>query len=207
MNPYGEEYYKRFAAGGYQRNEFWLTEWKRIAQAIYETVHPGSVFDAGCAMGMLVEAFRDMGVPAWGMDISEYAISKVREDIKPYCVVGSIAEPLILRPDLVVSIEVLEHLSALEGQRAIRNLCAFTDLVLFSSSPYDFTEPTHVNVHNPDYWTELFAREGFFRDLTFDGSFLTDWATLYERKPFSLVEYDRELFRLRMENLALQRRG
>ena len=63
----------------------------------------------------LVAALRDRGVEAYGVDISEYAISKVREDIKPYCCVGSLTESLPKQLpetyDLVVTIEVLEHLS------------------------------------------------------------------------------------------------
>ena len=62
---------------------------KRLASQIKEKYHPQTVLDAGCAMGMLVAALRDLGVEAYGVDLSEYAISQVREDIRPYCAVGS----------------------------------------------------------------------------------------------------------------------
>ena len=45
-------------------------------------------------MGYLVEALRDLGVEAYGVDVSEYAISKVREDLKPFCKAASALEEL-----------------------------------------------------------------------------------------------------------------
>ena len=41
---------------------------------------------------------------------------------------------------------MLEHLSEREGRRAIANICGNAGDVLFSSTPDDVTEPTHVNV-------------------------------------------------------------
>ena len=34
-----------------------------------------------------------------------------------------------------------------DAQLAIDHMCAATDRVLFSSSPGDFNEPTHINTH------------------------------------------------------------
>ena len=44
--------------------------------------------------GIFVEALRDLGVEAYGVDVSEYAISKVREDLKPFCKAASALEEL-----------------------------------------------------------------------------------------------------------------
>jgi 2-polyprenyl-3-methyl-5-hydroxy-6-metoxy-1,4-benzoquinol methylase len=77
----------------YERNEAWLAQFDRLAQRIIQDIQPATVLDAGCALGMLVEALRHRGVEAWGIDISEYAIQNVATDIQPYCRVGSITEP------------------------------------------------------------------------------------------------------------------
>src|SRR5438105_293935 len=95
----------------YERNEHWQRFFGTIADHIVNDIGPRTVLDAGCAMGFLVEALRDRGVEAYGVDISDYAISQVRSDVKPYCKVGSITEPLDSKYDLIVSIEVLEHLN------------------------------------------------------------------------------------------------
>ncbi len=71
-----------------------------IATEIIRTLRPKTVFDAGCAWGLLVEALWDQGVEARGVDISEYAISNLRPDMRPYCRVGSLTEPFtgLVRP-------------------------------------------------------------------------------------------------------------
>src|SRR5579863_3782598 len=83
-NPYDETYYRVGCGAPYERNTHWLTFFARIADAIVREINPSSVLDAGCAMGFLVEALRQRGVEAYGMDISEYAIAQVAEEIKPY---------------------------------------------------------------------------------------------------------------------------
>ena len=54
--------------------------------------------------------------------------------------------------------------------------------MIFSSSPTDYREPTHVNVHPPEHWAERFARHGFFRDVDFDASAVTAWAARFRRR-------------------------
>ena len=118
--------------------------------------------------------------------------ASVHESIRPFCRQGSIADPIEERFDLIVSIEVLEHMPIREAETAIQNFCASTDDVLFSSSPFDFREPTHVNVHGPEYWAEQFARHQFYRDVDFDASFITPWAARFRRRsePFHRIVHD-----------------
>lgn len=201
-------YYATGCGAPYERNEAWLKFFGAIADRIVSDIRPASVLDAGCAMGFLVEALRARGVQAWGVDISDYAIGQVHPDVREFCRVGSIVEPFERRYDLIVCIEVLEHMPAAEGERAIANLCAHTDDVLFSSSPDDFAEATHVNVQPPEYWAERFARHGLFRDLDFDASFVTTWAMRFRRSDepvHGLVRrYERRLTRAQEENRQLR---
>ena len=139
-------------------------------------IAPRTVLDVGCAKGFLVEALRDRGVEAFGLDVSEYAIGEVRPDIRSFCRVASATDPLPRRYDLIVCIEVLEHVAAGEGQLAIRNMCRNTDDILFSSTPDDFDEPTHVNVKPRSFWIERFADQGFHLDLEFDAGFVAPHA-------------------------------
>lgn len=207
--PSFDAFYYKFGCGeAYQRDDTWLQMFERIAGDIVERIHPATAFDAGCAMGMLVEKLREKGVEAWGRDISEYAISQAADLVKPYCEVGSITEPLERRYDLITVIEVTEHMPADQAQQAIANLCACTDAVLFSSTPYDFQEPTHINVQQPEYWAREFARHNFYRDLDIDASFLTAWAVLYRRgersAPELAFQYERKMSLLFKENADLR---
>ena len=113
----------------------WPEFFGRIADELVRSFRPLRVFDAGCANGFLVEAFWDRGVEAWGRDISRFANSDVRRDIRPYCSVGSIADPIEGRFDLVTCIEVLEHMPEAEAIRAIVAMTRVTDRILFLPRP------------------------------------------------------------------------
>lgn len=163
----------------YGESPQWLALFDHIAKHIVETLAPVTVMDAGCAMGLLVQALRRRGVDAWGVDISEYAINAVPQNTKPFCKVGSITDPPGRDFDLIVSIEVLEHLSAEVSALALSNLSQHCDEFLFSSSPYDTVTESHINVRLPEDWIAEFARAGKQRDTAFQAGFVTEWAMLF----------------------------
>lgn len=146
----------------YQRDEVWLRFFATIADRVVSDIRPCTALDAGCAVGFLVEALRDQEVNAVGVDISEYTVQQVRPDVRPSCWVGSVIDPLPQKYDFIVCIEVLKHLASSEAEQAVANFCQHPDDVLFSSTPFDYKEVTHLNVRPSDYWAELFARYGFF---------------------------------------------
>ncbi len=190
------------------RNDFWLSFFDGIAGRIVSDIAPATLMDAGCAKGFLVEQLCRRGVQAWGVDISEHAINQAHEDVKARCKVGSITEPFERHYDLITCIEVVEHMPQDEAVRAIANLCNHSDDILFSSSPNDFTEATHINVQPAEYWAEAFARQGFLRDLTFDASFITPWAMRFQKynEPAHRIvrSYERVLSLLSEENRQLR---
>jgi 2-polyprenyl-3-methyl-5-hydroxy-6-metoxy-1,4-benzoquinol methylase len=202
-SEFGRHYYRHDCGIPYQRNEHWLRFFGKIADEIVRDFHPTSVLDAGCAMGFLVEALRERGVEAEGIDISDYAISQVDQSVAEHCRVASLTEPLTRRYDLIVCIEVLEHIAPAESGRAIANLCAATDRLLLSTTPDDFAEATHVNVQPPEAWSAALAGEGFLREVERDVSYVTAWAALYARSVEPLEEavkrYDRAWWRQRRE--------
>lgn len=206
---YGASYFAHSCGRPYMRDEHWLGFFGAIADRIVEDIRPRSVLDAGCAMGFLVEALRDRGVEAYGLDVSEYALGQVREDIRLYCRRASVTEPLDRDYDLIVSIEVLEHLPAAEAEAAIDNLCEHAGEILFSSTPSDFSEPTHVNVRPTSYWVGQFARRGFLADAAYDASYITAWARLFRSDGFSaasaLEAYEQRLSSLVEEAGALRK--
>lgn len=200
---YGAFYYRHDCGVPYERNEHWLKFFADVADRIVRDLRPTSVLDAGCAMGFLVEALHRRGVDARGIDISDYAISKVDESVADRCSAASILEPFPQRFDLICCIEVLEHLRPEDADPAIANLCRSTDRILLSTSPEDFGEATHLNVQPPEAWSAALAGEGFFRNLDLDFSYLTPWAALYTRQDEPQSEtvrrYDRSWSRLQRE--------
>jgi len=181
-HSFGAYYYAHCCGRPYGRTDEWMAFFGGLADRIVESIGPSRVLDAGCALGLLVEALRDRRVEAFGIDLSSYAISQIHENVRPYCRHGSIVDEFTERYDLVVCIEVLEHMVAPDAEAAVANICRHTDDVLFSSTPFDHSEPTHVNVHPPEHWAELFARHDFCRDTDYDASFVTTWAMRFRRR-------------------------
>ena len=192
----------------YERNAVWLAQFSAIAEHIVAALQPSSVLDAGCAFGFLVEALRQRNVEAFGIDISAHAIQNVQADTLPYCQRRSVTDDLDRDYDLIVCIEVLEHMSPREAEVAVANFCRHARSILFSSSPEDFREPTHLNVQPPEYWSELFARHRFYRDVDFDATFVTAWAVLYQKRsepmPRVVRDFERRYWRLWHENRELR---
>jgi hypothetical protein len=158
----------------------------RDARRLVTDLQIESVLDASSDPGPLVERLCDLDVDASGLDASE-----------------TLGEPLERKYDLVLCIDVLEQLSPADAEAALGNLCASTDRVLFSSTPFEYAEPANVNVQAPEDWSAQFARQGFVRNLEYDASFLTPWAALYERShtllPDVVRTYDRAWWQLRLE--------
>lgn len=172
----------------------WKDFYSRVADEVVRSCTPKRVFDAGCAIGFLVAAFWDRNVEAHGRDISEFAISQARPDVREFCSVGSIADPIDGDFDLVTCIEVLEHMPERDALEAIASITRAAPRILFSSTPSDFNEPTHVNVRPTLYWLRHFAEAGFAPVVGHDASYLCPHAMLLERADEGRSERDLSAF-------------
>lgn len=189
-NIYNENYYKHYSLGN---KSVYYKEYKplkdffdNLAEQVVKTINPKTVLDVGCAMGLFVAALRDRGVEAYGIDISEFAIENVRDDVKPFCKVaeaqGKLPESFPKKFDLVVSIEMIEHLDAEDGDKVIDNICSYTNNIIFSSTDSEINDPTHLNVKPAKYWAKRFAKNGFYRSVNDDMSFISSQAAFFKRK-------------------------
>lgn len=219
---YNESYYKNYDVGkastvDYAQSPDLKEFFKNAAKQIVENFHPKTVLDAGCALGLLVKELRLLGVEAYGVDISEYAISHVDSEIRPYCAVCSLTdnypESFPDKFDLITNIEVMEHLPKEDCAAAIKNLCSHTDRVIFSSTSTDFEDPTHINVNRVDFWAQRFAENGFYNRIDRYPDYISADAYCFEREESSCAaaryenalyethkEYESVLNELRKEN-------
>jgi hypothetical protein len=182
---YASCYYNEAHLGGYDDyrwdNERWQEFFTMVADRVIAATAPTTVLDVGCAKGLLVQGLMVRGVDAHGIDVSSHAIENSHPDVRDRLTVASATQPISGQWSLITCVEVLEHLSPADAQLAIDNMCAATDRVLFSSSPGDFDEPTHINTHPTALWVQWFAERGLFRRTDVDMSFLSPWAVLFER--------------------------
>ncbi|WP_295692233.1 class I SAM-dependent methyltransferase [Lapillicoccus sp.] len=205
---YSEHYYRHYSDS--EEPYAWSSPgWRAFftgvaARVIAATGPVGSVLDVGCAKGLLVQGFLVAGsTDAEGFDLSETAIAEADPEVRDRVRVASATVPFGRRYDLVTCIEVLEHLSPPDAATTIENICAATDRVVLSSTPGDFDEPTHVNVHPVADWAAEFAARGFYRRTDVDLSFLSPWAVYVEKAPLRTRDvvhrYEAAMYPLRQE--------
>jgi len=190
----------------YKYAEPWLSFFDAIADRIVTMIGPHTVLDVGCAMGILVTALRKRGVEAFGFDISEHALQNTSSQYKDFVWRGDASDPEAYHDsfDLIVCIEVVEHLLPPDAQNAIGLMSQHSDLVLFSSNPADFSESTHINSNPTAYWVREFARYGMFRARDFDAAFVSHWAVLLQKEA---VQMGQLVYRYEDRLSALQRQN
>jgi SAM-dependent methyltransferase len=184
VSDYDAAYYETHCGPiPYRRDEpAWSELNAAIADEIMRAVDPCSALDAGCGLGFLVEELRRRGVDAHGVEISDFALSQVPAELQRYVRARSVTEDLGGPYDIVTCIEVLEHLPEADARTAVARLAVAAPRVLFSSTPDDFAEPTHVNVRPPDYWIDLFAEHGLEPGIELDARVVARHA-IYFRLP------------------------
>jgi uridylate kinase len=130
-------------------------------------LNPKSCLDIGCGTGKLVYYLRKLGIEAYGIEISHYALESARKEIKPYLQFGDITK--IPHEDnsfdAVVTFDVLEHLERSRLRKSVEESIrisrkwivhkVFTKenhWIHFSHSR-DFS---HMSVLSIPYWLNMF---------------------------------------------------
>jgi len=190
---YNNKYYTDYNGPDYHNREEWLGYFRGIAARIVNTLHPKVVLDVGCAFGYLVEALHELGVEAWGIDISQYAISQTDPSISKYVKPIPAWEPLPTdfpnRYDLVISIETLEHVHEKEGLRILDRLCEYSDSILLSACSTFSDDKTHLNIQPPEYWVEKFSERNFYEVVSYDGTYISPQTILVQKKvPYTISQ-------------------
>lgn len=138
------------------------------AKIFYEAFKPKVVYDAGCALGSYLLAFKEKGCTVVGWD-------KYYQNAKPYCdphIIDDLIEhdacqPLTVnrKSDLTLCIEVAEHIPPLSSQDLIRNICDVSnDYIIFTAAQPGQRGTGHINCRTKDFWRGLFTSFGFSRD-------------------------------------------
>lgn len=148
--------YKPYSAGVWAR---------RLARLIHETLQPASVLEVGCAYGYVVSILRQRGVDAYGFDVSEFAIKQSAAPDHTW--VGSAEEPSSYRldsVDLIVSTEMLEHLSERQIRLFLDNAKIAKRMVLLfgiEGGEEMHEDDGHVTFQPKEWWERLFADHGW----------------------------------------------
>jgi SAM-dependent methyltransferase len=126
-------------------------------------VHVSSVLDVGCGVGTWLGEFRTQGVTdVVGLD-GAYVEPKNLQIPRENFVPCDLTHPPALgrKFDLVMSLEVAEHLPASAADGFVRYLTSFSPVVMFSAAVPGQGGKHHVNEQWPDYWAARFEQHGF----------------------------------------------
>jgi SAM-dependent methyltransferase len=156
LQPYSEDYYSNRQAGVMRSAGV-------IVPMIMQWVGPASVVDVGCGMGGWLATFAQHGVTDFTGADGDY-VDRTRLVIpQNRFMPRDLSQPLRLERafDLVVSLEVAEHLPERAADAFVESLTSLGPAVLFSAAIPLQGGRGHVNEQWPRYWAELFDRRGY----------------------------------------------
>jgi SAM-dependent methyltransferase len=156
MRPYTENFYKKHQDGS-RRSA------REIVPLVLELIQPNCVIDVGCGVGTWLSVFRQYGVEeVFGVD-GEWVDREMLEISKEQFMSVDLTKPLRLdrQFDLVISVEVAEHLPSSCSGIFIDSLTRLGPVILFSAAiPYQ-GGTQHVNEQWPDYWVKHFHEQEY----------------------------------------------
>lgn len=153
---YTEDYYKDI-----QENS--RRSAKEIVPLILELIHPRSVIDVGCGVGTWLSVFKECGVrDIMGVD-GDYMDKKMLQIPQERFLSFDLSEPLRMdrQFDLVVSLEVAEHLPSKCAERFVDSLVRLGPVILFSAAIPFQGGVHHINEQWPDYWVKYFQQKEY----------------------------------------------
>jgi 2-polyprenyl-3-methyl-5-hydroxy-6-metoxy-1,4-benzoquinol methylase len=183
---------QKAVASGHYDSEYFTGEWRaegnnynletrRAIEAknpslIKDVFQPKKVLDLGCGPGALMHLLWELGVDVEGVDFAESSKQLATKEVRDRITVGDVDDPT-LKPadayDLVISREVLEHLTVLQVKRAVANMVRMTRQFIYVTTRFhpnpasllDFTtqfdvDPSHITLLNKDMLRLMFVLEG-----------------------------------------------
>lgn len=168
---YNKEYFegKSYRIYTFETQRAWT---ETLASALSKTVKPTKVLDVGCAKGYLVHSFDKLGIEAYGVDVSSYAISSSPSNVRDRLFTVNVENEPLPFPDkcfdLVCMLATIEHLRYLDGplkeiRRVLKPNGFFFVTVATKKTKRD-KEIGHISVYPMEVWMELFKKHGFSMD-------------------------------------------
>lgn len=171
---YFDGYYKNavgdFSSSDLELSRRWFWSWlKKLNQYVPITKGKGKkILEIGCSIGGVTSLLVENGFEVWASDISNYAVKNAQK-LTPQAkfLVFDIQEKIPVRTkfDYILSFEVVEHLE--DPEKAFKNMYNSLEnkgTVIVSTPypyPWNFNDPTHINVKYPEEWVKMMKKVGF----------------------------------------------
>ena len=159
-----------------------------------------TIMDFGCAKGYLVHALRLLGREAYGVDISEYAISQAPKEVSQYVEAIKPQSNDFDHCDLLLAKDILEHIPyahIADQMKVIRKRCnrIFAIIPLAKNNKYIIPayelDKSHYIREDKEWWIGVFKRAGFvkFEATTDLGPFKANWQEVDSRGNLLIYGY------------------
>jgi SAM-dependent methyltransferase len=156
MQPYLEDFYNKLQKGS-RRSA------KEVIPLVLDLVHPKSVIEIGCGVGCWLSVFRESGIEdIVGVD-GHWVDRKKLEVPQERFLSFDLEKPFRMDRefDLVVSLEVAEHLPKECAEIFVDSLTRLGPTVLFSAAIPFQGGTNHVNEQWPEYWVRYFQERKY----------------------------------------------
>jgi SAM-dependent methyltransferase len=156
VNPYTSDFYVAHKDGSRRSAEV-------LAPIVIRLINPRSVVDVGCGVGTWLSVFKTVGVTdILGLDGDHLAQSQLEIDKDVFLAVDLTRRIQLERQfDLVLSLEVAEHLPEECASGFVESLTRLGPVVLFSAAIPHQGGTRHLNEQWPEYWASHFKNHGY----------------------------------------------
>lgn len=163
-----------------------------VLPILFEKYKPMSVLDVGCGLGNWAAVAKKMGVPKI-LGIDGYYVNKSLLKInQDEFIPIDLKESFDFKHkfDLVICLEVAEHLPVDSSEVLVKSLVNHSDVILFSAAIPGQGGQFHINEQWPSYWQKQFAKHDyemidFFRNKIWNNSQIDPW---YRQNLFLVVK-------------------
>ena len=155
-----KRYSRRFYV--HQRDQSRLSA-QEIVPLVIDLIHPESVIDVGCGTGAWLSVFYDHAIEdIHGVDGPWVEMDMLMIPAEHFSA-AELSKPLPVSRqfDLVVSLEVAEHIPQERAGAFVDSLVALGPVVLFSAAIPGQGGTHHVNEQWPHYWAAHFSDRGY----------------------------------------------
>ncbi len=134
-----------------------------LVPILIDKYQPSSVIDFGCGTGAFVRKFLEsdisdvIGVEGnWILELDDIRHEK-------WLKVSDLNFRLELnkKVDLVLCLEVAEHLEEKNARQLIQSLTLASDRIVFSAAIPGQAGTDHINLQYPEYWADIFYENGY----------------------------------------------
>jgi hypothetical protein len=158
FSKYDASFFESIADVGYRAGKILLSD-------VYAFYAFNSVCDVGCGSGSWLRAAAEAICAAdkklTGID-GEYA-RKIAACVGAKFLFQDLEQSIknVDRHDLLLCLEVAEHLSPGRAESLIDDLCAISDVVFFGAAVDGQRGANHLNERPQSYWMDLFCKRGY----------------------------------------------